>query len=166
MKRGPPNSPILYKHCPRPSYLSHHLHSQRQTLINNHFQRQSHQQSKPSSSFRIPPDFSNQVLQNIQHSSTMQFKSIVAVLALAVAVVATPVEPVAVNVVARTDPPTVQNCPAKQVLLSKCSTIGIPLLSGSNSAGLLSLIQALIQIGATVSCVRKSLKHTHFFAPC
>lgn len=36
MKRGPPNSPILYKHCPRPSYLSpHHLHSQRQSLISN-----------------------------------------------------------------------------------------------------------------------------------
>ena len=36
MKRGPPNSPILYKHCPRPSYLSPpHLHSQRQSLISN-----------------------------------------------------------------------------------------------------------------------------------
>lgn len=149
MKRGPPNSPILYKHCPRPSYLSpHHLHSQRQSLICN---------LSLQSDFAYYPDLSNQVLQNVHHSSTMQFKSIIAVLALAVAVAATPVDPVAVKLVPRTTPtpapaPVVQKCKAGQVFISKCSSNGVPIATLSS---LLSLVpvQALIPI----TCLRKSL---------
>lgn len=87
----------------------------------------------------------------------MQFKSIIAALALAVAVAATPIEPVAVNLVERTNPPPAGlNCPANQFSLSKCSTGSIP-LNATNSAGLLTLIQLLLNILIPIQCSRMTL---------
>lgn len=156
MKRGPPNSPILYKHCPRPSYLSpHHLHSQRQSLICN---------LSLQSDFAYYPDLSNQVLQNVHHSSTMQFKSIIAVLALAFAVAANPVDPVAVKLVPRTTPtpapaPVVQTCKAGQVFISQCKSIaGIPVNVGTGPRGLISVLSDLVSLGLglAIQCLGKS----------
>lgn len=87
----------------------------------------------------------------------MQFKSIIAVLALTVAAVATPVEPVAVNLVARTEPPSSKYCPAGQTLVSKCSILGVPINTTSQNTALVALIQAAISLGLTVQCVRKLL---------
>lgn len=87
----------------------------------------------------------------------MQFKSIIAALALAVAVAATPIEPVAVKLVERTNPPPATlSCPSNQFSLSKCSGGGVPLTS-ANSAGLISLIQLLINILVPVECSRMML---------
>lgn len=91
----------------------------------------------------------------------MQFKSILAVLALAVAVVASPVEPVAVNLVARTTPvappagPT-NTCPVGQTLISKCTVLGVPLTASSPiTGGLIALIQLALSLGLQVQCLRK-----------
>lgn len=92
----------------------------------------------------------------------MQFKSIIAVLALALAATATPIEPVAVNLVARTDPPpatttTVQSCKNGQVFLSKCTALGKTLNPATNNGGLLALIDIALSLGLVVQCVGKSL---------
>lgn len=85
----------------------------------------------------------------------MQFKSILAVLALAVAVVATPIEPVGVNLVTRTSPPPSKFCPAGQTLLSKCTVSGVPLSVTSPASALITLIQLALGLGLQVQCLRK-----------
>lgn len=87
----------------------------------------------------------------------MQFKSIITVLALAVAATATPIEPVAVNLVARTEPATVQSCKNGQVFVSNCSALGVPLNPATNNGGLLAVIQVALSLGLAVQCVGKSL---------
>lgn len=94
----------------------------------------------------------------------MQFKSIIAVLALAVAVSATPVDPVAVKLVPRTPTtpapaPVVQQCKAGQVFISNCTANGVPIATASNAGGLLNVLQGLLllPIAANIECLCKSL---------
>ena len=97
----------------------------------------------------------------------MQFKSIIAVLALAVAVVATPVEPVAVKLVARTTPPPPPQtpkeiCTAKQKVVTTCTTANGTSVSAVQSLGIISgLINAVLGIIGIVpvnlQCIRTSL---------
>ena len=98
----------------------------------------------------------------------MQFKSIIAVLALAVAGAATPVEPVAVKLVARTTPtpipappPSNVKCEANQVSLSKCFTKN--LLGGTSPVSVTNLISVIEVVLANLLntvqlfCIGKSL---------
>lgn len=99
----------------------------------------------------------------------MQFKSIIAVLALSVAVAAIPVEPVAVELVRRTTPSptptppsTGQQCKVNQVLISNCIVNGIPLTSTNLASALVALVQIPLSILIPITCVGKSLQHMHF----
>ena len=86
----------------------------------------------------------------------MQIKSLIAVLALAVAVVATPVEPVAVKLVERTTPPTIQEiCTAKQKVVTICYKDSSP-VSASQLFGLISLLSGLLQ-NVELQCICRSL---------
>ncbi|MCJ1342400.1 hypothetical protein MMC31_000583 [Peltigera leucophlebia] len=73
----------------------------------------------------------------------MQFKSIVAVLALAVAVSSTPVEPVGVKLVERTTQTPQQACENVGKVASKCTLNGV-LQTASTSASLISVISAIV----------------------
>lgn len=86
----------------------------------------------------------------------MQIKSLIAVLALAVAVVATPVEPAAVKLVERTTPPTVQEiCTAKQKVVVTCFKNGSP-VSASQVFGLISILSGILQT-IELQCICRSL---------
>lgn len=95
----------------------------------------------------------------------MQFKSILAVLALAVAVIATPIEPAPVNLnpanlVKRTTPQEV--CSSKNKVLAVC-TANNKTISPDNIV--ISIVLSLLGILKDLKCVGRSLKHKlAFFA--
>lgn len=99
----------------------------------------------------------------------MQFKSILAVLALAVAVIATPIEPAAVNLnpailVKRTTPQDVCNAAGKNLVATTCTDSSGP-VSPSGVLDLLldlSILRNILNI-VKLKCVGRSLKYTLTF---
>lgn len=95
----------------------------------------------------------------------MQFKSILAVLALAVAVIATPIEPAAVNLnpanlVKRTTSQEV--CNSKNKVAAVCTANNTNVPAGSI---VVTIVLSLLGLLKDLQCVGRSLKHNlAFFA--
>ena len=137
-------------------FSPHHPHSQRQNLLSN----QNFQLFLAHHLTSLDPSRTE-----LQPSSKMQFKSILAVLALAVVVIATPIEPAAVNLnpatlVKRTTPQEV--CSTTNQVASVCTAGGKTL---TPSAALITIVLSILGILNDLQCLGRSLTHTlAFFA--